>query len=281
MEVSVKQIDSASFLELLLITRLCFTFAACENIMRNTKPTLHTCLSPALLHLYDVSDSIVVIIDVLRATSTVATALHNGAQSVIPVDSVTHCIEISKQIQGITAGERDGKIAEGLEYGNSPFEYPRSFIEGKTLVLTTTNGTRLLHMALDKGAKQIVTGSFPNLGAVCNYLIKEKKNTILACAAWKDRVNIEDTLFAGAVISNIKDHFFINCDSSQMAETTYTNAKEDLYEFMKEKNASHYQRLSNYGLEKDIRYCLTPNLANVLPFYENEKLIVRTPGVAT
>jgi 2-phosphosulfolactate phosphatase len=248
--------------------------------MSNTKPTLHTSLSPALLHLYDVSDSIVVIIDVLRATSTIATALYNGAQSVIPVDSVTSCIEISRQIQGITAGERDGKIAEGLAYGNSPFEYPRSFIEGQTLVLTTTNGTRLLHMALDKGAKQIVTGSFPNLGAVCNYLIKAKQNTLLACAAWKDRVNIEDTLFAGAVINSVKDHFFINCDSSQLAETIYTNAKEDLYQFMKEKNASHYQRLSNYGLEKDIRYCLTPDLANVLPFYENEKLIVHPAGIS-
>ena len=135
-----------------------------------TKPTLHTSLSPALLNLYDVSNSIVVIIDVLRATSTIATALYNGAKCVIPVDSVTRCMEIGRQIEGITAGERDGLIAEGLEYGNSPFEYPREFVEGKTLVLTTTNGTRLLHMALEKGAKQIVTGSFPNLSAVCQSL---------------------------------------------------------------------------------------------------------------
>ena len=109
--------------------------------MSNIKPELYTSFSPALLNLYDVSNSIVVIIDVLRATSTIATALYNGANAVIPVDSVSRCIEISKQIQGITAGERDGKIAEGLAYGNSPFEYPREFIAGKTLVLTTTNGT--------------------------------------------------------------------------------------------------------------------------------------------
>jgi 2-phosphosulfolactate phosphatase len=247
--------------------------------MSSTKPTLHTSFSPALLHLYEVSNSIVVVIDVLRATSTIATALYNGAQSVIPVDSVSLCIEISNKVQGITAGERDGRIAEGLEYGNSPFEYPRKFVEGKILVLTTTNGTRLLHMAVGKGAEQIVTGSFTNLAAVCDYLTAAKKNTILACAGWKDRVNIEDTLFAGAVINQIKDHFNINCDSSQIAGAMYTNAEADLYEFMKAKNASHYQRLSNYGLEKDIRYCLTPNLANVLPFYENEKLIVHpSPG---
>lgn len=241
--------------------------------MKVEKPALFTALSPALLNLYDVSSSIVVIIDVLRATSTIATALHNGAKAIIPVDSVTECIRLGKQIEGITAGERDGLIAEGLSYGNSPFEYPAEFIGGKTLVLTTTNGTKLLHMALDKGAKEIVTGSFPNLSAVCDYLVAMKMPVILGCAAWKDRVNIEDTLFAGAVISRIKDNFHINCDSSQMAETMYNDAKEDLYEFMKSKNASHYHRLSRYGLEKDIRYCLTADVANILCLYKEGKLI--------
>ena len=241
--------------------------------MKVEKPALFTALSPALLKLYDVSSSIVVIIDVLRATSTITTALYNGAKAIIPVDSVTECIRLGKQIEGITAGERDGLIAEGLSYGNSPFEYPAEFIGGKTLVLTTTNGTKLLHMALDKGAKEIVTGSFPNLSAVCDYLVAMKMPVILGCAAWKDRVNIEDTLFAGAVISRIKDHFHINCDSSQMAETMYNDAKEDLYEFMKSKNASHYHRLSRFGLEKDIRYCLTVDVANILCLYKEGKLI--------
>src|ERR1043166_9563307 len=155
----------------------------------NHKPSLHTSLSPALVHLYDINNSIIVIIDVLRATSTIATALYNGARAVIPVDSVSRCIELGKQIDGITAGERDGKIAEGLEHGNSPFEYSREFVDGKTLVLTTTNGTRLLQMALEKGAKEIVTGSFPNLAAVCEHLVQMKRDVILGCAAWKDRVN--------------------------------------------------------------------------------------------
>jgi 2-phosphosulfolactate phosphatase len=242
-------------------------------MMNPAKPALYTCLSPALLHLYDVSSSIVVIIDVLRATSTIATALFNGAKQVIPVDSVAECIRIGKQIDGITAGERDGKVAEGLIHGNSPFEYPASFIKGKTLVLTTTNGTKLLHMALGKNAKGIITGSFPNISAVCSYLIEQKQPVILGCAAWKDRVNIEDTLFAGAVISRIKNHFNINCDSSQMAETMYHQAKPDLFGFMKNNNASHYHRLTNYGLEKDIRYCLADDGANVLCIYENDKLV--------
>ena len=167
------------------------------------------------------------------------------------------------------------QIAEGLHYGNSPFEYPREFIKGKTLVLTTTNGTRLLQMALDKNAKAIITGSFPNLSAVCNFLLAQKQHVILGCAAWKNRVNIEDTLFAGAVINRIGAHFSINCDSSQMAATMYNDAKADLFQFMKSKNASHYQRLSGYGLEKDIEYCLTEDLANTTVVYEDGKLLAK------
>ncbi len=242
--------------------------------MTTQKPALYTSLSPALLHLYDLNRATVVIVDVLRATSTIATALYNGAKCVIPVDSVAKCIELGKQIDGITAGERDGKIAEGLKHGNSPFEYPKEFVGGRTLVLTTTNGTKLLHMALEKGAGQVVTGSFPNLSSVCDFLLSENHPVILACAAWKDRINLEDLLFAGAVINRIKNKFAINCDSSQIAETVYLQAKENLYGFLKQKNASHYHRLSNYGLENDIRYCLTEDVANVLPFYEEGKLMV-------
>ena len=239
------------------------------------KPTLYTCLSPALLHLYNARNAVVVIIDVLRATSTICTALYNGAKFIIPVDNVPRCIEWGRQIECITAGERDGRVAEGLEYGNSPFEYSRDFIAGKTLVLTTTNGTRLLYMAIEKGATHIVTGSFPNLSAVCEYLIGRQHNVILACAAWKDKINLEDTLFAGAVINRVQDHFLIDCDASQMAASLYSEAKPGLLQFMQQKNASHYHRLSSYGLEKDIAYCLSEDVANVLPFYEEGKLIIR------
>lgn len=237
------------------------------------KPSLYTSLSPALLHLFDVKNTIVVVIDILRATSTIATALYNGAKEVIPVDSVERCIQLGKELECITAGERDGQVAAGLQYGNSSFEYPRAFIEGKTLVLTTTNGTRLLHMALAKGATEIVTGSFLNLSSVCNHLTDMKKNVILGCAAWKDKPNMEDSLFAGAVISRIKDHFSINCDSSGICLNLYKSAKKDLYGFMKLNNASHYHRLTSFGLDRDIRHCLTEDLANVLPEYRDGKLV--------
>lgn len=212
------------------------------------------------------------IIDVFRATSTIAAALYNGASKIIPVANVDECIAIGKQLNAITAGERDGKVIPGLQYGNSPAEYPRSFIEGKTLVLTTTNGTKLLHMAFDKGAGEVVTGSFPNLDAVCNHLMSANKNVILGCSAWKDRFNLEDTLFAGAVIKNVSAYFTIHCDSSLMAENMYCLHKDDLKNFIR--HTTHWHRLAGYGLEKDLEYCVTPNIANILPIYKDGALAV-------
>jgi 2-phosphosulfolactate phosphatase len=240
----------------------------------SSKPTLHTALSPALLNLYELTNSVVVVIDVFRATSTIASALYNGAKCIVPVDSVPKAIEISRNIDGIAAGERDGKIADGLEHGNSPMEYGRDFIENKTLVLTTTNGTRLLHMALEKGVDTIITGSFPNLSAVCDFLMAENKNVVLGCAGWKDRFNLEDTLFAGAVISRVKKQFTIHCDSSLMAEAMYAKHKNNMMGFAPK--LTHYHRLvERFGLIADIEFCLTEDVANVLPIYREGKLLVK------
>ena len=239
----------------------------------SNKPSLHTILTPQLLDLYDVKDSIVVIIDVFRATSTMATALYNGATKIIPVDSAEQCIEMGKQTGGITAGERDGKIIPGLSYGNSPSEYPRSFIENKTLVITTTNGPKLLHMALKQGAKEVITGSFPNLTRVVEYLKQQKAPVILGCSGWKNRFNIEDALFAGAVIEAIKDEFTIHCDSSFMANQLYNQHKNNLPEYIK--TVTHWHRLAAYGLEADMLYCISQDTAPSLPIYENGSLVNR------
>lgn len=236
------------------------------------KPTLHTILSPRLLDLYNASNSIVVIIDVFRATTTIATALFNGASCVVPVSDVEECIETGKKLNAITAGERDGKIIEGLQYGNSPSEYTREFIANKTLVLTTTNGTRLLHMAFNHGASDVITGSFPNLSAVCDHLILSGKNVILGCSAWKDRVNLEDSLYAGAIINKVKSHFTIHCDSSLMAEEMFSKHQDDLPAFIRK--TTHWHRLACYGLEKDLEYCVSIDTANVLPIFKNGTLVV-------
>ncbi len=238
--------------------------------MSNALPKLEVCLSPALLQLYDPTDSVTVIIDVFRATSTIAAALHNGAERVIPVAAVDECIRIgAATANSITAGERDGKVAAGLQYGNSPSEYPRPFIAGKTLVLTTTNGTRLLHMI--RGAHSIITGSFLNLTAVCDYLIATRKPVLLGCAAWKDRFNLEDTLFAGAVVNRIAPHFSINCDSARAAGTLEAQTGGAYLDYLRD--SAHYHRLAAYGLEHDLAYCATPDLHPVVPILQGADLV--------
>lgn len=240
--------------------------------MSQSKPILEVCLSPALLHLYNTKDTIVVIIDIFRATSTITAALHNGAKAVIPVASVVDCIEIGKNTpNSLTAGERDGKVAEGLQYGNSPLEYPQSFIDGKVLVLTTTNGTRLLHMVKD--AHEIVIGSFLNLTALSDYLIAQGKNVLLGCASWKDKFNLEDTLFAGAVADRLRSQYEINCDATRAALHLHnTSGGANYIEMLKD--SSHYNRLSAFGLQHDMEYCATPDLHPVIPRYNGREIVL-------
>jgi 2-phosphosulfolactate phosphatase len=187
------------------------------------------------------------------------------------VASVQECIATGASIPGsITAGERDGKIAEGLQYGNSPAEYPADFIAGKTLVLTTTNGTRLLHMV--SGAAEIVIGSFLNLHKLCGYLVGRNKNVLLGCASWKDKFNLEDTLFAGAVASELQHAFDINCDSARAAMHLYASSGGNFIDFLRD--SSHYKRLSAYGLEDDMAYCATPDIHPVVPVLVGNRIVV-------
>ena len=127
-------------------------------------------------------------------------------------------------------------------------------------------------MALDNKADTIISGSFPNFSSVCKFIIAQNKNVVLGCAGWKDRYNMEDTLFAGAVISHVKEHFSIHCDSSLTAELLYEKNKHDLVDFAP--NLTHYHRLvERFGLIEDIRFCLTPDVADVLVVYEDGKLV--------
>jgi 2-phosphosulfolactate phosphatase len=235
------------------------------------KPSLEVCLSPALLHLFSTSDTVTVVIDVFRATSTIAAALDNGATKIIPVASVAECVEIGNSLtNAITAGERDGKVADGLQYGNSPSEYPKEFINGKILVLTTTNGTRLLHMI--QNASDIITGSFANLDAVCEFIKSENKDVLLACASWKDRFNLEDALFAGAVANKVAQYFTINCDSAHACMSLDYQSEGAYFEYLK--RGAHYKRLSGYGLESDMVYCASPNLHPVVPILKDSALVL-------
>ncbi len=212
-------------------------------------------LSPALLHLSNVKDKNVVVIDILRATSTICTAIHHGAKSVKALKTPDEARILSRQGY-ISAAERDGNKLEGFDMGNSPFECMDGKVAGKSIALTTTNGTKCIDAAEIAGAKNVYSGSFLNLKAMAAKLVKDQSDVILLCAGWKDSFNLEDTLFAGALateLSGLTD-VDIDCDAACMAMDIYNIAKQDMVAYLKK--SSHYKRLSHLHHEEDMIYCL-------------------------
>lgn len=230
---------------------------------------LHVCLTPALIPLYKPEDYIVVIIDIFRATSSICYGIENGAEAIIPVSQVEECAAYGELGKGyLLAAERDGKVVEGFDFGNSPFSYTREKVEGKTVVLTTTNGTHALH--LSRGAKKVVIGSFLNLTSLCSWLKVQGQDILLVCAGWKNNFNLEDTLFAGAVADQLYDAFKPD-DAAIAAYDLYQAGKADISDYLKK--TSHSERLKKLGIEKDIAFCLQPDLTTAIPILEGEKLV--------
>jgi 2-phosphosulfolactate phosphatase len=233
------------------------------------KSSIEVVLTPKLLPLYPLEGKVVVVIDVLRATTTMTVALDQGANAVIPVESIEECLSYKNRPDYILAGERGGQKIEGFQYGNSPFEFMDGVVNGKTLVLTTTNGTRAIQMS--KGAYQVICGGFLNFSALTRWLINESSDTILLCSGWRDKFNLEDTVFAGAVVNYLKEYFLVDSDSSFAAEKLYLNSRKNMLHFMKQ--SSHYRRLARFGVVNDIKYCLRPDLTNVVPVLKGNALV--------
>ncbi len=230
---------------------------------------IEVCLTPALLGLYDIENSIVVVIDILRATSSIVYGIDNGAKAIIPVAQVEDCLNYSKHGY-LLAAERNGSVVEGYNFGNSPFSYTKEQVAGKTVVLTTTNGTKALHMARSR-AKQVVVGSFLNLHALSSWLKTQPHDVLLLCAGWKDQFNLEDTLFAGAVVSEIRESFTEFDDSGVAAEDLYRVAKDDLRTYISK--SSHSHRLAALNIERDVQFCLQLNICEAIPVLIGDDLV--------
>ncbi|NOW94856.1 2-phosphosulfolactate phosphatase [Mucilaginibacter sp. SG564] len=232
--------------------------------------SLNVCLTPALLPLYNVEEYIVVVIDIFRATSSICYGIENGAEAIIPVSQVEECSAYrEKGLDYLLAAERDGKVVDGFDFGNSPFSYTAEKVAGKTIVLTTTNGTHALH--LSRSAKRIVIGSFLNLTALSNWLKTQNENILLVCAGWKNNFNLEDTLFAGAVIEQLKTESFVLDDAALAANDLFQLGKDDINLYLKK--TSHGERLKKLGIEKDIEFCLQIDITTAIPVLEGERLV--------
>ena len=232
--------------------------------------SIQTCFSPATYPLFADSDSIVVVVDIFRATSAICTAIYHGVERMIPVASIEEA-QHYKDLGFLVAAERNAVKLDGFDFGNSPFHYMTPDVQGKTIAISTTNGTQAIEMAKD--ADVIAIGSFLNIQALANWIKPQGRNVIILCAGWKNKFNLEDTLFAGALASILMEEgsFSTTCDSTIAAGYLYEKASGDLFGFLE--NSSHRNRLKNLNLERDIRYCLSLNTMEVIPVFQDGGIV--------
>ena len=239
------------------------------NVERSER-RVEVCFSPRQFDLYKDEFHTCVVIDVLRATSAICTGLANGVDRIIPVPTVDEARAL--QAEGcIAAAERNGQIVEGFEFGNSPRAFLDGALKGKTVALTTTNGTKAIDLA--KGMPQVAIGSINNLDAICTWLMQQPGHVLLLCSGWKDKFNLEDTICAGAIADNLIDiaRYRSEEDSTIAAKHLFLGVRGNIFSFLKA--SSHRRRLRNLNLGEDIKYCLTPNTVNIVPVLHEGALI--------
>ncbi|GAB2548550.1 2-phosphosulfolactate phosphatase [Rufibacter soli] len=231
-------------------------------------PSIDVCFSPELLPLFKLQGKIAVAVDVLRATSSMVTALSHGVVHIAPVSELTECMAYKDQ-NYLVAAERDGVKAEGFDLGNSPFHYREESVRGRHLAITTTNGTQAIR--LSRAADEVLIGAFLNVGAVADYLRQAGKDVVVVCAGWKGLFNLEDTLFAGALAERLEGDFELNHDATLAAYHLYQTAKSDLLGFLS--MSSHVQRLERLHILPDIEFCLQEDVYQVVPVLQGDFLV--------
>lgn len=229
---------------------------------------IDVCLSPKLIGLYNLENKIVVVVDILRATSCMVTALANGVKQIQTFADAHHCLDMRKS-GFIVAGERNGETIEGFDLGNSPLSYLNEKYAGEKIAMTTTNGTMAIEEA--KSAKEVLIGAFLNLSALSEYIKGKEEDVLILCAAWKGKVNLEDTLFAGALVHQLNGSCEHECDAPQLAETAYLSAKDDLSGYLS--TSSHVKRLKRLRIEKDIKFCLIHDQFRIIPALKGDYIV--------
>ncbi|MCF6240638.1 MAG: 2-phosphosulfolactate phosphatase [Bacteroidales bacterium] len=242
--------------------------------MNTEKKTLDVCLTPALIENFNTDNTIIVIIDVVRASSTICTAFYYGANEIIPVADKDKALNYKKEGY-LIAGERNGEKLEGFDFGNSPFEFMSTDLEGEKIAITTTNGTRNIetvskHAGIDS---KIVIGAFVNYKVLQNYLRSSSKNILLVCSGWKGNVSIEDTIFAGKLVEDLNrfNQYLPTSDAANHALIIYEQAKSDIFGFIMDQSMRFKDKISLLG--NDIRYCLKEDATNAIPVLVNGKFI--------
>ncbi len=230
---------------------------------------LDVCLTPDLLHLHSLGNSIVVVADIFRATSCMVTGLAYGVKSITPVATVEEC-RLLQERGYIAAAERNASKVDGFDLDNSPFSFMQESLIGSDIAMTTTNGTLSIARAKPAAVK-VVVGAFLNLGALAAMLRSEPYDVLVLCAGWKGKPNLEDTLFAGALAEALKNEYMMTEDGALMAQRLYLQGRDNLLSFVA--NSSHVRRLQRLGIQKDIAYSLQEDLYDVIPVLRGSSLV--------
>lgn len=223
--------------------------------------------SPPPSHL--LSDRVVVVMDVLRATSVIVHAMSRGASEIIPLATVEEAFQMARAFPRgfvILGGERNSKEIPGFDLGNSPREYTAERVKGKKLVLTTTNGTRAFH-AVSSG-KEVLAGSFLNIGAIAQRCIESSRDVFIFPSGDEGNFSLEDTLCGGMLIDLItkqeRKQIFLT-DASYAAQVLYQRFKDNLLEAL---HLSHHgKELINRGFEDDLAYCAQIDVTPLVPVF--------------
>ncbi|MDU2063470.1 MAG: 2-phosphosulfolactate phosphatase [Sporomusaceae bacterium] len=228
---------------------------------------------PSELQGRDLSDTVCIVLDVFRATSSIVTAFEQGCQRIIPVALLEEAYETAAAItpSPLLAGERKSIKIEGFDLGNSPFEFSADKVAGKTIVMTTTNGTVAIKAA--ERAYEILIGSFLNGQALCEEAQSYGKSIVILCAGTDRAFSLEDSLCAGFLAQYLEQQYqAVLSDTALAAVLMYQGAANLLA--MAAKRSENGRRLMELGKENEILYCLTPNRVNVVPVYKQGEIIV-------
>ena len=217
-----------------------------------------------------VQDKTVLVIDMLRATSVITTAIANGCKEVIPLLTIEEAMELVRENrdQYILGGERKALKIEGFDCSNSPIEYSSEVVGDKTIVLTTTNGTRAIKGS--EGASNILIGAMINAEAAARRIKQLNKDVIIVNEGTYNEFSIDDFICSGYIIDcliNMTDVELM--DISKTAHYIYKN-NEDIFSFIK--LASHYERIKELGLDADLKYCCQKSIIDIVPEYKNGKI---------
>jgi len=213
-----------------------------------------------------------VVIDALRATSTITTALSNGCSRIFPVATVSEAAALKEQKPlALLAGERRGAKLSGYDLGNSPSEYAPQVVAGQEIIFTTSNGTPTLIAC--EGAHLVMVASFLNRRAVAQAALATGRDVLIACAGHQGKLAAEDLACAGAVIATlVEDYANYQLTDGALAALSLFNTWHDSLQALLRQTFSG-KNIASLGYESDIAYCAQLDLLSIVPIYRDKEIL--------